>query len=78
MNDMANVIKGIIDRTEGEFAVIKIAGDQELYWPKNNISFNYASGDKVNVSLNREEAVFIEGEDDNAKNILRKIFQPNV
>jgi len=74
---MANVIRGIIDRTEGEFAVIMIAGDQELYWPKNNISFDYAGGDKVNISLNKEEASFIEVEYDSAKNILRKIFQPN-
>lgn len=75
---MASQLKGVIDRLEGEFAVIKIAGDQELYWPNNSISFNFNAGDEVNIVLTKEELISQEANEDGAKNILRKIFQPNV
>lgn len=74
---MTNHITGIIDRTEGDFIVLKIAGDQELYWPKKTIDFNYAEGDSVNIYLTKDQLATA-GNEAETKNILRRIFQPNV
>ncbi|MFA6526232.1 MAG: hypothetical protein WCT26_02340 [Candidatus Buchananbacteria bacterium] len=74
---MPNHITGVIDREEGDFIILKISGDQELYWPKKNIDFNYAEGDAVNVYLSKDEIVTVDNED-RSKNLLRQIFQPNV
>lgn len=73
---MSSHITGIIDRAEGDFVILKIPGDQELYWPKNAINFSFAEGDAVNLYLSKEEDEAL-GED-KTKNILRQIFQPNV
>lgn len=73
---MSSHITGIIDRSEGDFVILKVSGDQELYWPKNAINFNFAEGDAVNIYLSKEEDEALKG--DKAKNILRQIFQPNV
>ena len=73
---MLNYLQGTIIRTEGDFAVIKITGDQELYWPKKSIDFNYTEGEIVNLSLFKEEPAS-ERKEDKAKVILRQIFQPN-
>jgi hypothetical protein len=72
-----NKLQGVIDRTEGDFTVIKISGDQELYWPNNLINFNYQDGDIVNLYLSKDELETV-SKTDEAKNILRQIFQPNV
>jgi len=74
---MPNHLTGIIDRSEGDFVILKISGDQELYWPKKSIDFSYADGDTVNIYLTKDEAAPAESGDE-AKNILRQIFQPNV
>ncbi|MFA5020686.1 MAG: hypothetical protein WC517_01340 [Patescibacteria group bacterium] len=73
---MLSYLQGIIIRTEGDFAVIKIMGDQELYWPKKSINFNYAEGETVNLGLFKEEPA-PERNEEKAKVILRQIFQPN-
>jgi len=73
---MLNYLPGIIIRIEGDFAVIKLTGDQELYWPKKSIDFNYAEGETVNLGLFKEEPA-LEKDKDKAKVILRQIFQPN-
>lgn len=73
---MPSYLTGIIDRVESDFIVLKLNGDQELFWPKNTIDFNYTAGDMVNLNLTRDEVKTIH-EEDNAKNILRQIFQPN-
>jgi hypothetical protein len=72
---MAGFLKGIIDRQEGDFLVIKITGDQEIYWPKKEIDWQYQVGETVNVFLSKNEPASVE---DKAKVILRQIFQPNV
>ena len=72
---MAGFLKGIIDRQEGDFLVIKITGDQEIYWPKKEIDWQYQVGESVNVFLYKNEPASVE---DKAKVILRQIFQPNV
>lgn len=72
-----NKLQGIIDRSEGDFAVIKISGDQELYWPKNLMDFNFQDGDLVNLFLSKNELETV-SKSEEAKNILKQIFQPNV
>lgn len=74
---MNNFLKGVIDRTEGEFIIIKTNGDQELYWPKNLINFNYQDGDVVNIFLSKNEPETY-SKTEEAKNLLKQIFQPNV
>lgn len=74
---MDNYLKGVIDRKEGDFIVIKIIGDQELYWPINMINFNYQDGDVVNIYLSKNE-VNTDSQVNEAKNLLKQIFQPNV
>lgn len=74
---MPSHITGVIDREEGDFIILKMSGDQELYWPKKNIDFNYAEGDAVNVYLSKDEIATADVED-KSKNLLRQIFQPNV
>lgn len=73
---MANFLTGIIDRVEGDFLVIKLSGDQEIYWPKNLIEFNFSAGDQVNIYLSKNEMETSQNSTD-AKNLLRRIFQPN-
>lgn len=74
---MPNHLTGIIDRAEGDFIILKVPGDQELYWPKNSLDFNYAEGDAVNIYLTKDELAAADNEI-KTKNILRQIFQPNV
>jgi len=69
-------LKGIIDRTEGDFLVIKFSGDQEIYWPKKNIDFNFSDGEAVNLILTKDEPATVDKEKQ-AKNLLRQVFQSN-
>ncbi len=74
---MSRYLKGIIDRFDGDFIVIKTEYNKEIYWPQNLIDCSYDKGDQVNIYLTKEDVI----EDDQAskaKNILRQIFQPNV
>ena len=73
---MANFLKAVIDRVEGDFLVVKISGDQEIYWPKNILDFNYSEGEMVNIYLSKDEPQAMES--GGSKDLLRKIFQPNV
>jgi bifunctional DNA-binding transcriptional regulator/antitoxin component of YhaV-PrlF toxin-antitoxin module len=73
---MPNLLRGIIDREEGDFIIIKVAGDQDLYWPKKQISFHYNEGEAVNIYLSKDE-LETEMSEAKAKTILRQIFQPN-
>lgn len=71
-----NQLRGIIDRSEGDFYVIKFNGDQEIYWPKNNAGFIFNDGDAVNLNLSTDEKATNEKEGE-AKDLLRQIFQTN-
>lgn len=73
---MSTFLKAIIDRMEGDFLVLKITGEQEIYWPKNNLDFNYLIGDAVNLYLSKNEPQ--NTIENSSKDLLRKIFQPNV
>jgi hypothetical protein len=73
---MSSYLKGIIDRAEGDFLVIKFSGDQELYWPKNSVDFNYSDGEAVNIYLSKNEPETVQKET-NSKELLRQIFQTN-
>lgn len=73
---MSNYLKGIIDRVEGDFLVIKIAGDQELYWPKNSVDFSFGDGEAVNIYLSKDEPETAKKES-GSKDLLRQIFQTN-
>lgn len=74
---MNNELQGVVVNEEGDFLVIKINGDQELYWPKNLVNFNYSLGDKVNLILKKAGLITNKDEID-PKKILSQIFQPNV
>lgn len=73
---MPTYLKGIIDRMEGDFLVIKFSGDQEIYWPKKNVDFNFSDGTAVNLVLTLDEPATI-GKEEQAKNLLRQVFQSN-
>ncbi len=72
-----NYIKGIIDRQEGDFLVIKLANEQEILWKKNNINFNVSDGDAINLVLTKDEPETV-NQENQAKNLLKQIFQTNV
>lgn len=74
---MTNGLKAVVDRKEGEFWILKISGDQELYWLKNITSINIKEGDVVNLYLSLDEVATI-NQEESAKNLLKQIFQPNV
>ncbi len=71
-----NYLCGTIDRTEGDFYVIRFGGEQEIYWPKNRSGFVFSDGDSVNLSLSVDGKKTAENEGE-AKDILRQIFQTN-
>jgi hypothetical protein len=73
---MAVYLKGIIDRVEGDFLIIKFSGDQEIYWPKNNVDFVFNDGDAINLVLTQDEPETVSKEAQ-AKNLLRQVFQSN-
>jgi hypothetical protein len=73
---MSAYLKGIIDRVEGDFLVIKFSGDQEIYWPKKNVDFNFSDGTVVNLVLTQDEPETVNKEAQ-AKNLLRQVFQSN-
>ena len=73
---MANFLKGVIDRIEGDFLVIKFSGDQEIYWPKKLIDFNFSEGEQINIFLSKDE-LETQKNLNNTKDLLKQIFQPN-
>ncbi len=74
---MNNYLKGVIDRSEGDFVIVKTTGDQELYWPKNSINFNYQDGEMVNICITKDEPETY-SKTEEAKSLLKQIFQTNV
>lgn len=73
---MADFETGIIDRFEGDFAVIKFADGRELLWPVKLISWSVGEGEAVNVFLSKNNPESLKKENE-AKNILQTIFQTN-
>jgi len=70
-------LTAIIDRVEGEFVVLVLNNGQEIFWPKNNINFDFSDGDIVNVYLtkNNPETKKLNNK---ADFLLKKILQTNV
>jgi len=66
-----------IDRVEGEFVVLILSDGQEIFWPKNNINFNFSDGDLVNIYLtkNNPDSEKIKNK---AELLLKNILQTNV
>jgi hypothetical protein len=67
-------LTGVIDRMEGERAVIRLDDGQEIVWPKEKLSEGLGEGSSVKLIVlsdkdlenNRQEV---------AKNILKEIFK---
>lgn len=65
---------GVIDRLEGEFAVIKLADGQEIHWPKSQLTSS-REGAAVKLVVHTEA----EAEQERqklAKTILNEILKP--
>lgn len=74
---MDNCLKVLIDRQEGDFWVLKLSEDQELFWPKNKTNLFLTIGESINLCLTKNEIEKI-NQEEKAKNLLKQIFQPNV
>lgn len=68
-------LEGIIDRFEGEEAVI-ILGNQKLFWPRKNLPPDAREGLGVKLSLSTEEQIEQTSEE-MAKKILNEILKTN-
>lgn len=71
---MDRYLEGVIDRLEGEKAVIKIQDGQELLWPLNNLPTGLKEGSAVKIYLSDLATEEIKQEN-LAKNILRQILK---
>jgi len=74
---MNDYLKGVIERREAAFVVIKLGDGQEINWPIDKLNFSFSIGDQINLYLSQEE-LKTQKTEDHAKNILRQIFQPNI
>ena len=48
-------ISGVIDRFEGDLAIIKFDDGQEIHWPKNKIPQEYAKGSAIKLAIHTEQ-----------------------
>ncbi len=69
-----NFLKAIIDRLEGESAVIKTENGQEIIWPKNNLPEDAKEGTAIRLNLSTSKT----DEEERAKlakTLLNEILQ---
>lgn len=71
------VLKGVIDRIEGERAVIKTEDRQELLWPKNNLPTDLGEGDLVELAIGAADSLASSRQEKVAKEMLKQILHPN-
>lgn len=65
--------KGIIDRFEGEYAIIRLDNGQTLAWAKTNLPPKLHEGDAVVIELKDSAQATLE-QQALAKEILNEIF----
>lgn len=68
------IIKGVIDRIEGDKAVIKTEDRQELRWPKNKLPADLGEGDLVELAVGAADSLAAEQQKKVAKEILKQIL----
>jgi len=69
--------KGVIDRFEGNQAVIKTEDRQELLWPKDSLPPDLGEGDLVELALGVADSLANERQEKVAKEILKQILHTN-
>lgn len=63
-------INGVVDRFEGEFAVIILKDHQTIHWPKNKLSEDIKEGDAVWIRILHDKDLTKERE-----KLARKILE---
>ncbi len=73
---MEDGLKAVVDRIEGDFLVLKVAGDQELFWPLK-MSAKAEEGEAFELLLRKDGGAEANNEE-SAKELLRQIFKSDV
>ncbi|MFA5124830.1 MAG: hypothetical protein WC473_03340 [Patescibacteria group bacterium] len=73
---MNNQEKGVIINQEGDSFIIKFNDGRELPWPKKNINWVIKEGEIVKVTVS-PQVLENDFQEDQAKNLLKTIFQTN-
>lgn len=73
-NQDACVMKGVIDRFEGDKAVIKTADRQELVWPRTGLPQDLGEGDLIELTLSAADSRTRGSQEKVAKEILKQIL----
>ena len=73
---MEDGLKAVVDRIEGDFLVLKVAGDQELFWPLK-MSAKAKEGEVFELLLKKDGGAEANDEG-SAKELLRQIFKSDV
>ncbi|HLC64188.1 MAG TPA: DUF3006 domain-containing protein [Patescibacteria group bacterium] len=70
---MAYIIKGVLDRFEGQQAVIKTEDDTEILWPIKKLPEDITAGNslRISISANLDET---SEKEELAKNMLNEIL----
>jgi hypothetical protein len=71
---MINQEKGVISEQAGDFLVIKFEDGRELLWPKKEINWIIKDDETVKISILPEQ-IDDKYQEDQTKNLLKKIFQ---
>jgi hypothetical protein len=72
---MNKFLKAVIDRFEGESAVIKLEDGQEIIWPKKDLPEDAKEGSALRLSVSTSQS----DEEERtklAKTLLNEILQP--
>lgn len=71
---MTNFIEGIIDRIEGDKAIISIKDGQTIHWPIEKLPKNSLEGNNIKIFIAQQEISDEEERNLLAKNILNEIL----
>lgn len=69
-----NIIKGTIDRFEGDKAVIKTEFGDQILWPKNKLSSDLTEGAVINLAIMLDSQA-TDSKEELAKQILNQILK---
>lgn len=73
-NPDAFVMKGVIDRFEGDKAVIKTEDRQELIWPKDRLPQDLKESDLVELAIGAADSLVSGHQEKVAKEIIKQIL----
>jgi len=71
------IMKGVIDRFEGDKAVIKTEDRQELIWPKDKLPSDLGEGDLIELAIGAADSLASGRQEKVAKEILKQILHTN-